>query len=116
MSGSIILVSYLPDAPKFTRKWVNEAYCNFFNACPEDVIGFSCLDSTPEDRRLDVQKKIQYCIRTNGVLVSVETNLRADGRPVLIRWADVPVTDSAGRILELLAIGTAMEDRRRPVC
>jgi PAS domain-containing protein len=112
MSGSIILVSYLPDAPKFTRKWVNEAYCNFFNACPEDVIGFSCLDSTSEDRRLDVQKKIQYCIRTNGVLVSVETNLRADGRPVLIRWA----TDSAGRILEVLAIGTAKEDRRRPVC
>ena len=115
MSGSIILVSYLPDAPAFTRKWVNEAYCNFFGVCPEDVIGFSCLESTREDRRSDVQKKIQHCIRTNGVLVSVETNLRSDGRLALIRWADVPVADSSGQIMELLAIGMPMEDRRRPV-
>jgi hypothetical protein len=57
MSGSIILVSYLPDAPAFTRKWVNEAYCIFFGVCPEDVIGFSCLESTREDRRSDVRKK-----------------------------------------------------------
>lgn len=113
MSGSIILVSYLPDTPKFTRKWVNEAYCNFFDVCPEDVIGFSCLDSTPEARRIDVRKKIQYCIKTNGVSVSVETNLRIDGHLVLIRWADVPVTDTSGKIMELLAIGTPMHDRRR---
>jgi|PlaIllAssembly_1097288.scaffolds.fasta_scaffold20831_2 PAS domain S-box-containing protein len=115
MSGLIILVSYLPDAPKFTRKWVNEEYCNFFDVCPEDVIGVSCLESTPEDRRSDVRKKIQYCIRTNGVLVSVETNQKADGRFVLIRWADVPVTDNFGKIMELLAIGTPMQDRRRNV-
>jgi PAS domain S-box-containing protein len=113
MSGPIILVSYLPDAPKFTRKWVNDAYCNLFEVGLEDVIGFSCLESTPEERRSDVRKKIRYCIRTNAVLVSVETNLKADGRLMLIRWADVPVTDSFGGIMELLAIGTAMEDRWR---
>lgn len=113
MSGPIILVSYLPDDPTFTRIWVNEAYCRFFGVCFEDVIGFSCLESTPEDRRSDVRKKIQHCIRTNEVLFSVETNQKSEDRLVLIRWADVPVTDSSGRIMELLAIGTAMEDRPR---
>jgi len=116
MSGPLILVSYFPDAPKFTRKWVNEAYCNLFEVCLEDAIGFSCLESTPEERRSNVRKKIKYCIRTNAVLVSFETNQKSDGRLMLIRWADVPVSDSSGRITELLAIGTAMEDRRRPVC
>ncbi len=116
MPGPIILVSYLPDDPRFTRKWVNEAYCDFFGVGPEDVIGSSCLDSTPAARRSDVRQKIQYSIQTNGVLVSVETNLKSDGRLVLVRWADVPVTNRSGKVIELLAIGTAMEDRRRPVC
>jgi PAS domain S-box-containing protein len=112
LRDSFILVSYLPDDPIFTRKLVNDEYCRFFGVAAEDVTGRSCLQSTPDNKRLNVRQKLRYCIQNDAVLVSIERNLLANGSLALIRWIDIPVKDKAGSIVELLAIGSPMKDRR----
>lgn len=113
MLETMILVTYYADPPLFTRKFVNEEYCRFFSVRPEQVVGRSCLESTPEQNRGRVIKKIDYCIENDAVLVSVETSMKTDGTASLVRWVDVPVKDRTGKIIEILAIGTPMEERRK---
>ncbi len=113
MLQTMILVTYYTDPPFFTRKFVNEEYCSFFNVKWEQVVGRSCLESTPEQNREQVCKKIDYCIDNDAVLISVESSIKPDGTASLIRWVDVPIKDRTGKIIEMLAVGTPMQDRRK---
>lgn len=99
-----LLVTYYAAPPFFARKFVNEEYCRFFDVKPEQVIGRSCLESTPEPKREQVAKKIDYCVENDSVLVSVETSIKPDGTTSLIRWVDIPVKDRTGKIVEILAL------------
>jgi PAS domain-containing protein len=113
MFGTMILVTFYVDPPFFTRKFVNEEYCRFFSVKPQQVIGRSCLKSTPQKNREQVCRKIDYCVENDAVLVSVEASIKPDGTSSLIRWVDIPVKDKTGKIIEILAIGTPMPDRRK---
>jgi PAS domain S-box-containing protein len=113
VTESLFRVSYFPDDPIFTRKQVNDEYCRFLGAAPEDLIGRSCLESTPEKNREHIRRKLRYCFQNDAVLVSVESSLKADGSLALIRWIDIPVKDKTGTIVEMLAIGSPMRDRRK---
>lgn len=113
MFRTMILVTYYVDPPFFTRKFVNEEYCRFFNVNLEQVVGRSCLESTPDKNRKQVRKKIDYCVENDAVLVSVEPSIKPDGTSSLVRWVDIPVKDKTGKIIEILAIGTPMADRRK---
>jgi PAS domain S-box-containing protein len=110
--SSSIIVTYSPDYPHFTRKWVNEVYCRLFGVTSEQVIGKSCLDSTPEESRAEVVQKIQQCIERDEVLTSFEANRKPDGTVLLFRWVEVPVKGENGRIEEMIAIGIPLPDRR----
>jgi PAS domain S-box-containing protein len=79
---------------------------------PEQVIGKSCLDSTPEESRAEVVQKIQQCIERDEVLTSFEANRKPDGTVLLFRWVEVPVKGENGRIEEMIAIGIPLPDRR----
>ena len=112
MWDKAILVTYYADPPFFTRKSVNEEYCRFFNVRPEQVIGRSCLETTPERNRSQVQKKIETCVENDAVVVTIETTLLPDGTTSLIRWVEAPVKDRTGKIIEIVAIGLPLQDRR----
>lgn len=112
MWDKALLVTYYADPPFFTRKSVNEEYCRFFKVRPEQVIGRSCLETTPEKNRSHVQKKIEACIENDAVLVSIEPTLMSDGTTALMRWVEAPVKDRTGKIIEIVAIGLPLQDRR----
>lgn len=105
------IVQYLPDHPVYTRKSVNKFYCKLFGVTPEQVTGRSCLESTPEVEREKAIKKIRKCIRRRADLPSTEISLRPDGSRLLIRWVDVPITDDKGKVVEIYAVGTPLEER-----
>jgi PAS domain S-box-containing protein len=113
MSDKTILVTYYADPPFFTRKSVNREYCEFFNVRPEQVIGRSCLETTPDKSRDQVQKKIENCVESDTVLISIETAIKPDGTTALIRWVDTPVKDKTGKIIEIVAVGFPLQDRRK---
>lgn len=111
-ASTLILATYNADPPLFTRKSVNKEYCRFFEVTPEQVVGRSCLESTPKTHKEKVGQKLHYCMETDSVMVSVEPVVRPNGSNAVIRWVDVPVKDRRGEIVELIAIGSPMEDRR----
>lgn len=113
MAAASILVTFYADPPFFTRRSVNNEYCEFFRVKPEQVIGRSCLETTPENNREQVRKKIEKCIQDDEVLVTVEPVIKADDKIGVIRWVVVPVKDRTGRIIKLLAIGLPIPDRRK---
>ena len=112
MSDKAILVTYYADPPFFTRKFVNQEYCEFFNVTPKQVVGQSCLETTPEKNRDQVVKKIENCVENDTVLISIETAIKPDGSTCLIRWVDTPVKDRTGKIIEIVAVGSPLQDRR----
>ena len=113
MSDKAILVTYYVDPPFFTRKYVNQEYCEFFSVRPEQVIGRSCLETTPEKNHGQVQKKIENCVENDTVLISIETAIKPDGTTCLMRWVDTPVKDKTGKIIQIVAIGSPLQDRRK---
>jgi PAS domain S-box-containing protein len=112
MSDMAMLVTYYADPPFFTRKSVNQEYCKFFNVTPEQVIGRSCLETTPDKNRDQVQKKIENCVESDTVLISIEPAIKPDNTIALIRWVDTPVKDKTGTIIEIVAVGIPLPDRR----
>ncbi|MBI5581451.1 MAG: PAS domain-containing protein [Deltaproteobacteria bacterium] len=112
MLDKAIMVTYYVDPPFFTRKSVNEEYCRFYNVRPEQVIGRSCLETTPEKNRNQVQKKIEACVENDAVLVTIEPTMMPDGTASLIRWVEAPVKDRTGKIIEVVAVGLPLQDRR----
>jgi PAS domain S-box-containing protein len=113
MLEALLLVAYYADPPFFTRKFVNQAYCSFFGVKAEQAIGRSCLETSLEENREQVRKKLEYCIKNNAVLVSVEPVIKSDGTISLVRWVDVPAKDKTGKIIELISIGSLSQDRRK---
>jgi PAS domain S-box-containing protein len=112
MSDKPLLVTYYADPPFFTRASVNDEYCKFFGVKREQVLGRSCLETTPEIYREKVREKIDHCIQNNAVRDSVETVIKPDGTTALIRWVETPVKDKTGKIIKMAAIGTPVPDRR----
>lgn len=108
-----ILVTFYADPPYFTRRSVNDEYCKFFDVKPEQVIGRSCLETIPENNREQVREKIESCIQNDTVLVSVEAAIKTDDKIGVIRWVVVPVKDSMGKIIKMVAMGTPVQDRRK---
>jgi PAS domain S-box-containing protein len=115
MSNKPLLVSFYADPPFFTRNFVNDEYCKFFDVKSEQVLGRSCLDSTPENNLNRVRKKLVNCIQKDAVLESVEASIKSDGTTAVIRWIDTPVKDNKGHIIKIVAVGIPMQDRRKSI-
>lgn len=109
-TGSETVCRWLPDT---TLTFVNEAYCRFFGKEQGDLVGHKWIDLLPDEAR-------------DGVISSVETVLES-GRPLSYehevkdhegntrwqQWADCPITDNAGRVMEVQSIGRDVTEQRR---
>jgi PAS domain S-box-containing protein len=102
-----LVVRYLPDAPKFTRLFVNEEYCRAFGVKSKDVVGASSLSLISKSHRAAVSRKLASVVKSGSIMLSTEIAVRPDGRKVKTRWLDVPVMDrqGSGKVVEIIAVG-----------
>lgn len=106
-----MVVRYLPDAPAFTRISVNNEYCRVFGVERKSLIDASATSLMTAKEAKAVARKIAAAIEARLPLLSIDTSIDAKGRPIKVRWLDIPVVDcsGAGQVVEMIAVGEVID-------
>ncbi|MBI5805364.1 PAS domain S-box protein [candidate division TA06 bacterium] len=104
-----MITRWLPDT---SLTYVNQAYCDFMGKKPEEMLGKSWLDLTPEDSRKQFQEFYGE-LRLHPVNNEYEhRTLAPDGTPRWTAWSEVPIFDKSGRLLEYQSVGRDITGRK----
>lgn len=106
-----LVVRYLPDAPRFTRLSVNDEYCRVFGVERRSLIDASATSLMTAKEANAVARKIAAAIEARTPLLSIDTSIAANGRPIKVRWLDIPVMDcsGSGQVVEMIAVGEVLD-------
>ena len=104
-----LIVRCLPDG---TRTFVNEAYCRYSEATPEELIGTSFFPCIPEDEQEPIRRK--YASMTPEHPVATEEHRAFTPRGTLRwhRWTDRGIFDAEGNLVEIQAVGRDITEER----
>ncbi|NJL94518.1 MAG: PAS domain S-box protein [Anaerolineae bacterium] len=94
---------YTPDG---VLTFVNDAYCTFFGRSPSALLGHSFLDelARPEQTAL-IRARMQELARDPSPTTLVYDTVDAHGNRRWIQWLDFGITDGAGQLVEIQAVG-----------
>jgi PAS domain S-box-containing protein len=103
------IVRWRPDG---TRTFVNDAYCRYFQASRDELIGTSFYPLVAEEDRKPIEEKISRLTPENPVAVDEHRVIRADGSTGWHAWTDRGTFDAQGRLVELQSVGRDVTERR----
>lgn len=104
-----LIVRCLPDG---TRTFVNEAYCRYVEARPEELIGTSFFPLIPEEDQEFVRAKYATMTAENPVATEEHRAFTARGVVRWHRWTDRGIFDDAGNLVEIQAVGRDITEER----
>jgi PAS domain S-box-containing protein len=107
---SELICRYLPD---LTLTFVNNAYCRYFNARPEELIGRSFLELIPEAQHADVRAFHEELMRTKQSAVYEHQVIRPDGSLRWQFWTDTAVVDENGGVVTVQSVGLDITERKQ---
>lgn len=98
--------------PDGTRTFVNEAYCRYSEATPDELIGTSFFPCIPEDEQELVRRKYESLTPENPVATDEHHVFTPRGVIRWHRWTDRGIFDAAGNLVEIQAVGRDITDER----
>jgi PAS domain S-box-containing protein len=109
-TGSESVCRWLPDT---TLTFVNEAYCRFFGKEYSDLVGHKWMDLLSDEVRDPVIASVETVLES-GQPLSYEHEVRDhQGNPRWQQWTDCPITDHAGKVIEVQSVGRDVTEQRR---
>ncbi|EDN71172.1 Signal Transduction Histidine Kinase [Beggiatoa sp. PS] len=106
-----LICRFLPDT---TLTFVNHAYCRHLGIQREAIIGTKFSKLIPEVARKDVLAHLQQLINQKDSMIVYEHPIEtANGHKGWQQWSDRAITDDAGRILEIQAVGRDITERKQ---
>jgi PAS domain S-box-containing protein len=106
---SDFIVRWRPDG---TRTFVNRAYCEYFGVSPDEALGTSVWHAVPRKDRDIVSKHIASLTSERPAISGEHRVTRRDGRSAWYQWSLLGFFDSAGRLVELQAVGRDVSERK----
>jgi PAS domain S-box-containing protein len=97
-----LIVRCLPDG---TRTFVNEAYCRYNNATPDELIGTSFFTCMNEEEQKLVRAKFAALTPANPVITDQHWVVGPTGAMRWHEWTDRGFFDDEGRLIELQSVG-----------
>lgn len=104
-----LIVRCLPDG---TRTFVNEAYCRYSEAAPEELIGTSFFPCIPEDEQELVRRKYASMTPEHPVATDEHRVFTPRGEVRWHRWTDRGIFDADGNLVEIQAVGRDITEER----
>jgi PAS domain S-box-containing protein len=92
---------------------VNEAYCEYFDKTPEELVGQSFLSLIPEEDRERVKANISRLSADLPAQAHEHRVIRPDGQIGWQRWTNGVLLDAQGQIVGYQAIGEDITERKR---
>ena len=109
-TGSETVCRWLPDT---TLTFVNEAYSRFFGKAYDDLIGRKWIDLLPDEAR-DLAFSSVETVLEGGQPFSYEHEVTdCQGNRRWQQWTDCPITDHAGRVIEVQSVGRDVTEQRK---
>jgi len=99
---------FLPDT---TLTFVNDAYCRFRRATPDELLGTKFIDVVPEPARQDTLERLTRL--TSGEDTIEYPVMLADGTIGWHHWTVHPICDDRGRVVEFQSVGRDITEQRR---
>jgi PAS domain S-box-containing protein len=95
------------------RTFVNESYCNYCQATPEELIDTSFMTSIVEEDRDELLQKLKSVSVENPVVVHEHRTIKPGGGVVWERWTHRALYNSEGQLIEFQSVGCDVTERRQ---
>ena len=106
----VMICRYSPD---FLRDYVNKAYCDYFGASPDALLGTSMLEPIQEADRASFIASITRLTPANPVAVNEYQILAPGGKIRWQRWTDRALFNAHGSIKTYQGVREDITERRR---
>lgn len=105
-----LICRYRPDG---TLTFVNEAYCHYFGATREELLGRKFFDLLPWDASRRSQQALDRFARSLAVVSDEHTVALSDGTTGWQHWTEYPIFGPDGAFVEIQATGRDITERKR---
>jgi PAS domain S-box-containing protein len=105
-----VICAYTPDT-RFT--FANQAYCEYFGYARHDIVGKTLLEIVPEEIRDAIRQHVALLVTTKQPIMYESEVKHANGEWRWLQWADRPIVDASGNIVEIQAVGRDITERKQ---
>jgi PAS domain S-box-containing protein len=109
-AGSESVCRWFPDT---TLTFVNEAYCRFFGQTAGELVGRKWIDLMPDENRDSILTSVETILQSGQPHSFEHEALDSGGNSRWQQWTDCPITDHAGRVIEVQSVGRDVTEQRR---
>jgi PAS domain S-box-containing protein len=95
------------------RTFVNDSYCRYWAARPEELLGTSFMSAVVEEDKPMLQQKLSTLSFTQPVVEHDHRVVRADGRTTWVHWTHRALFNEQKELIEYQAVGCDITDRRQ---
>ncbi|MDB9493700.1 adenylate/guanylate cyclase domain-containing protein [Spirulina major CS-329] len=110
---SSTIIRWKPDG---TLLFINRRGCEFFGYSEAEIIGQNIMGTiiAPQDQAgHDLREMLAEIVRNpNQNRVHENENIRSDGQRLWVTWANQPIYDEQGELVEILSVATDTTERR----
>ena len=99
--------------PDTTLTFVNEAYCRFFQASREELLGRKWIDLLPPESHATVRAALAGLSRSAPTVSYEHEVLLPDGSVGWMQWLDTAIIDGSGRVSEVQGVGRDLTGQKR---
>ncbi len=113
--------SVIQDHLEFIIRWqgdgvqtfVNDAYCRYWGARPEELIGISFMSSVLEEDKSILQEKLASLSYNNPVVEHDHRVVRSNDRTTWMHWTHRALFNAQQELIEYQSVGCDITDRRQ---
>ena len=113
--------SVIQDHLEFIIRWhedgvqtfVNDSYCRYWGAQPDDLIGTSFMSSVLEEDKDTLRKKLALLSYGSPVVEHDHRVVRPDGRITWMHWTHRALFNEQQELIEFQSVGCDITDRRQ---
>jgi len=95
------------------RTFVNDSYCRYWGATPEELVGTSFMSAIVEDDREGLRQKLAAVSVDEPVVVFEHRIVRPDGRILWEQWTHRALFNERRELIEFQSVGFEATERRK---
>ena len=103
-----LICRFFPDG---TLTFANDAYCRYFQARKEDLVGHIFIEGIPKDDREMIEDRIWLLSPSEPTITYEHTYIPLSSPARLIQWTDRAMFDAGGKVIEYQSVGRDITDR-----
>ncbi|PSB01124.1 PAS domain S-box protein [Merismopedia glauca] len=107
---SELICRFQPDG---TLIFVNDAYCNYFNKQPDELMGRVYSPLVPPEDQILIAQKLATLTPDNPTVICENRVILPSGEIRWVRWLNRAFFDSTGNLLVLQSVGSDITERKQ---